>query len=518
MPAPSPRRLPLIVCDRTIDRHRRLQLVAADAVVQAAAGAAATDRTLRGLVLPYAAAGRTSAGRVRASAGRVHWATDLRRIKVFIGHDRARPVGYVTALRETAEGLTAELHIAATPDGDSALLEAREGTRDALSVELEDVELDDDGELIAAELAAVALVPLPAFSDARIAAERDDDQDDDDHQDQPPASAPPAPAASPRIAARAPAALTASRRRQQPGTLHGAVTAAISSYQRSDRSAASLTAALANITPVSTNWAAAAPYQWIDEIWRPVINKLNWVQAAGTGVLTNMTITGFKFVEPGPTIKPYAGNKAAIPTDATLSYAPITVPAQRHAVGADFDRIWLDLGDESVINQWIALVAQSYAKVLDDLVGASVIGDMTAAGYAPDVMAAIDKACQAVDDVGATPTWVAVAADLWTAYRATNSADAPWWLASSSSVNREDSNFGGQRVFRSAAVPASTVIAGDKRAVTQYTPRGNPFQVRAIDVVNGGIDVGVFGYSAELVNDSRGIQSVIVGTDPGAGA
>ena len=507
------RRLPLIVCDRTIERHRRLQLVAADAVVQAAAGTP-TDRTLRGLVLPYAADGRTSAGRVRASAGRVRWSPELRRIKVFVGHDRTRPVGYVTALAETTAGLTAELHIAATPDGDSALLEAREGTRDALSVELEDVELDDDGELVAAELAAVALVPLPAFSDARIAAELGDDDDQDDDDQAPPAPpTPPAPAGR-----RAPVRLTATRRRTGTMTMEAAVTAAISSYQRSDRSAASLTAALANITPVSTNWAAAAPYQWIDEIWRPVLNRLNWVQAAGSGVLTNMTITGFKFVEPGPTIKPYAGNKAPIPTDGTLGFAPITVPAQRHAVGADFDRIWLDLGDESVINTWISLVAQSYAKVLDDLIGASVLGDMTAAGYAPDVMAAIDLACQALDDVGAAVSWVAVAPDLWSAYRATTSADAPWWLASSSSVNQQDSSFGGQRIFRSPVVPAGTVIAGDKRAVTQYTPRGNPFQVRALDIANGGLDVGVFGYSAELVNDSRGLQSVTVGTDPGAGA
>ena len=76
------------------------------------------------------------------------WPADLRRVKVFTGHDRTRPVGYLTALTETGGGLTAEMHIAATPDGDAALLEAREGTRDALSVELEDVELDEDGELV----------------------------------------------------------------------------------------------------------------------------------------------------------------------------------------------------------------------------------------------------------------------------------------------------------------------------------------------------------------------------------
>jgi hypothetical protein len=69
-------------------------------------------------------------------------------------------------------------------------------------------------------------------------------------------------------------------------------------------------------------------------------------------------------------------------------------------------------------------------------------------------------------------------------------------------------------IFESAAVPAGTVIAGDRRAVTQYTPRGNPFTVRAIDLANGGIDAGVFGYSAEIVNDPLGIVSVTVTATP----
>ena len=514
MPALSPRRLPLIVCDRTIDRHRRLQLVASDAVVQAAAGA--TDRTLRGLVLPYGADGRTSAGRVTASAGRVHWATDLRRIKVFVGHDRTRPVGYVTALRETADGLTAEMHIAATPDGDSALLEAREGTRDALSVELEDVELDDDGDLVAAELAAIALVPLPAFSDARIAAERDDDEDDND---QPPASAPPAPAATRRSSSsRAPAQLTAGRRRQAGAlTLDQAAAQLSAAYVDGGRTAAALTAALANITPVSTGSAATAPPQWLGELWTPEYQQLDWAQAVSTGTLTSMTLTGWKRIPPGPVISPYAGNKAAIPTDGTLGFGPVTVQAHRHAVGADFDRIWLDFGDESVMNTWLRLVSQDYAKKLDAAIGALVLAEATVvATPAANVIAAVGVAAQTLKKVGAKVNWIAIASDLYADYLSITSAEAPWWLASSSSVDLSgaSASVNNLSIFESTEVPDGTVLAGDRRAVTQYTPRGNPFTVRAVDLANGGIDAGVFGYSAELVNDPLGIVSVPVATVP----
>jgi hypothetical protein len=511
------RRLPLIVCDAVIDRHRRLQLVAADAVVQAATGTpAATDRTLRGLVLPYAADGRTSAGRVRASAGRVHWAPELRRIKVFVGHDRTRPVGYVTALRETAEGLTAELHIAATPDGDAALLEAREGTRDALSVELEDVELDDDGELITAELAAVALVPLPAFSDARIAAERDDDQDDDD-QAPPARSAPPAGPADRRsssfTAARPPAG-----RRRQPGaiTLDAAAAQLSAAYVDGNRTAAALNAALANITPTSTTSAATNPVQWLGELWTPEYAALDWAQAVSSATLTGMRLTGWKRLPAGPKISPYAGDKAPIPTDGTLGFEPVNLLAHRHAVGADFDRIWLDFGDESVMNTWLRLVAQDYAKKLDAAIGALVIAEATDGGAAADVIAAVSLASQTLKLAGAKTNWIALATDLYAAYLGITSAEAPWWLAQSSAVDLSGTaaSVNNLNIFESPAVPAGTVVAGDRRAVTQYTPRGNPFTVRAVDLANGGIDAGVFGYSAEIVNDPLGVVSVTVTAVP----
>jgi hypothetical protein len=38
--------------------------------------------------------------------------------------------------------------------------------------------------------------------------------------------------------------------------------------------------------------------------------------------------------------------------------------------------------------------------------------------------------------------------------------------------------------------------------------------VRAVDLANGGIDAGVFGYSAEIVNDPLGVVSVTVTAVP----
>ena len=509
----------------TITRRRRLALVASDAVVTAAAANAPADaaRTIRGLVLPYGADGRTSAGQVRAAAGVVTWNADLRRIKVFAGHDRSRPVGYLTSLTETADGLVAEAHIAATPDGDAALLEAREGTRDALSVELEDVEMDDAGDLVAAELVAVALVPMPAFSDARIAAERDagpdpdpdpdpDAGDGDDNEGDTDVPATNTPAVR---AARAPAALHA-RRRPAALTLDAASAQLAAEFVTGGRTAAALNAALANITPVSTGSAATAPPQWLGEVWSPEYVRLDWANAISTATLTSMKLTGWKRIPPGPVISPYAGNKAPIPTDGTLGFGPVDVTAGRHAVGADFDRIWIDFGDETVISTWLRLVAQDYAKKLDAAIGALIVAEATDGGYSPDVISAVTVAAQKLKQAGASVNWIAIASDVYAQYLAITTADAPWWLAQSSSVDLsgQESNVNNLRIFESLALADGTIIAGDRRAATQYTPRGNPFTVRAVDLANGGIDAGVFGYSAELVNDPLGIVQVTVGTDP----
>jgi hypothetical protein len=522
MPAHTRPRVALIVCDRTIT-HRRLQLVATDAVVGAAAGAPATDRTLRGLALPYAADGRTSAGLVRASRGVVRWASDLRRIKVFSGHDRNHPVGYVTALTDTADGLTAELHIAATPDGDAALLEAREGTRDALSVELEDVELGDDGELISAELAAIALVPLPAFSDARIAAERDPGDEGDEGDEEtttttttttttPPG--PPAPAG--RRAARAPAGLTATRRRAQAMTLDDAAAQLAAAFVRGGRTASALNAALANITPTSTTSAATNPVQWLGELWTPTYLDLPWANAVSTGTLTDMRLTGFKRIPPDPQISPYAGDKAPIPTDGSLRFEPVNVLAKRMAVGADFDRIWYDFGDESMINTWLRLVTQDYAKKLDAAIGTAILAEATQAGPAADVIGGVRLASKTLKQAGASVSFIALASDLFADYLDIPTAEAPWWLAQSSGVDLAGTNasVNNLRIFESPTLPDGTLTAGDKRAATQYTPKGDPFTVRAVDLANGGIDVGVFGYHAELINDPLGIVTVTVTAVP----
>ena len=87
----------------------------------------------------------------------------------------AVPVGYALEADDNADALTMGFQVARTPDGDLSLLEAAEGVRDALSVELDNVTITD-GHVTAGELVAVALTAVPAFAAARLTATLTDEE------------------------------------------------------------------------------------------------------------------------------------------------------------------------------------------------------------------------------------------------------------------------------------------------------------------------------------------------------
>ena len=161
-------------------------------VASMAPAAEQTKRTVTGLVVPWNTPGRTSAGPVSVAEGAVKLPADLGRVKLLRDHsDTANfsPVGYATAAEVTDEGLKMSFRIAEGDDGDAALADVKNRVRDALSVELVDTKVTN-GTLKSGNLTAVALVPIPAFAEARVemltAAATDpvEDDEDDDELDQ----------------------------------------------------------------------------------------------------------------------------------------------------------------------------------------------------------------------------------------------------------------------------------------------------------------------------------------------
>lgn len=129
-------------------------------------------RTIKGLVVPFAKVGNTSAGPVRFEFG-AFGEIDASQIVLNMEHDRTRPLGRGIAGSEevTPAGVSMAFKIAPTSAGNDALVEASEGLRPAFSIEANVNEYSiEKGVMVvsSANLEAVAHVTNPAFKDAQI--------------------------------------------------------------------------------------------------------------------------------------------------------------------------------------------------------------------------------------------------------------------------------------------------------------------------------------------------------------
>lgn len=137
--------------------------------------ASPSARTISGRIVPFGPAGQTSQGRLTFGAGALRW-TDPRRVKLLLEHDQRQAVGFALELEERADGIYGTFSVPEHPLGDTALLEATHGLRDAFSV---GVQLDDAAATRlrrsqgapapgSGALREVSLVSVPAFDDARV--------------------------------------------------------------------------------------------------------------------------------------------------------------------------------------------------------------------------------------------------------------------------------------------------------------------------------------------------------------
>lgn len=477
------------------------------------------DRVIRGLALPYGEVGRTSAGPVIVQAGSVSVPADLRRVKLFREHGRTDPVGYATAAQESPAGLSMVFHAANTADGDRALVEASEGVRDALSVELDDVDIAPSGEILSATLTAVALTSVPAFSAARVVAEYTPD-DKTEVEDEPTPEPEPEPENEPDAGSGdeeeenvsddlnpvAPVAAT----RPRGMSLDAAMRHVVGVAGRSP-DANALNAALSDIVPGSdTSDGAFIRPQWVDELWTASANARPYYDSVSKATLTGMTVHGWKWGTK-PVVDAYAGNKTEIPSG-PVTFGPDSADAVRHAGGWDVDRVFVDLGDGGILTAILQAAALDYAAKQEAYVRTQLLAEATDAATAAGgtVMDGLVALAGALGAVGAAPSFVAVASDLWGEFVNLSTSSAPWWLTGSVDLASGTSSAGGTRFWNDPGLTPGHILGGDRRAATFYEPSGNPFRVQAVNIPNGGVDIGIFGYCAVLVNDPRAVVDVTV--------
>lgn len=125
------------------------------------------SRVLEYLLLPFGEEGRTSAGRVTASAGSVTIPDS--HVVANIEHDRARPVATSVSVEETPAGLVASFTVLPTSAGNDLLVEVEAGVRPGISVEIDNPVIRA-GKLLAGTLSGAGFVAQPAFPSALLVA------------------------------------------------------------------------------------------------------------------------------------------------------------------------------------------------------------------------------------------------------------------------------------------------------------------------------------------------------------
>jgi hypothetical protein len=228
-----------------------------------------------------------------------------------------------------------------------------------------------------------------------------------------------------------------------------------------------------------------------------------------------MTWQGWKWGT-RPEVDKYAGDKAEIPSN-PVTILPETGTAYRIAGGWDVDRIFLDLGSPDFITAMFEAATADYAKKSETFLAADIIaGASVPPGVPTSLVEALSIAAQALTAEGAAMTFVAMAADLWSAFLLLTEDEVPWWLRSQATINLAGSTttIAGTSIFVDLSLPAGTLVAGDRRAV-DFRDSG-PLRLQALNIPNGGVDIGLVGYQGTIINDARGVVAVTIPAIPGA--
>ncbi len=440
-------------------------------------------------------------------------------------HDDDAVIGRADALTDEGTALTGVFQVFRHEAGDRVLADAQAGRRTGISVSaaVHDYGTDPDGTVIARAwtIRHVSIVPEPAFGThiRHIAAAAANSREETDSMTTAPELQATAPAAAPPVdvAASAPVPTAPELQATAPAAVPAAPAARTAPrvdasrflpdlFARNAREGGSplnIMAALADITPGGNgagNGTAALPTQYLGELWSGNPYSRLVVPTVSTRPLTSLTYGGWAW-SPAPAVADYAGDKGAVPSNAAkMDYIEKT--AKRLAGAHDLDRVYRDLGSPEFWQSYFDAMTTSYKRQTDAYLVDQIESGATVIGTAADSLsAALLTGALAVYAAGGTPTHALVASDVALAASQTKAVDAP--------VGFDAFGIATPALVLHPSVNAGTVIVYDRNAVT-FLEMDPPVRVEAVNIPNGGIDAGVFGYCGVNVNAATAIQKLTV--------
>lgn len=498
--------------------------------------ASADSRVLRYLLLPFGETGRTSAGAITASADSVSYPEDVTGLIANMEHDSTRPVAKFVSIEKTDAGLVADLRVAATSAGNDLLVEAAEGLRTGISVEIESPVIRA-GALLAGDLTGAGFVTSPAFPSALLTAADTGDLDPspsgnaDSPSDTPAAEALSASEAtaddeptkeeeSPvENSLSAPADLlvaSAKNGANQNKDKDGSNTLSLSKFATlvaSHHKAGTehkLTAALEEIGIGSVYEDITQP-QFLGELWDGRSFTPRYAPLVSSAVLTGRKAIGWRFVET-PTVGDYAGFPNEVPTS-DVSTEPVEINAARLAGGWKLDREFIDFNETAFITSFFRHATDDYSRKLDvkvlNALSLAASANPVTGGSVPSGMSAgstkiVDGALALLaDDV--VPTFALIGADLYRGMLLTPKDQVFEYLTQA--LGLEAGSLQGFTIVPSAAL-TGRVIVGAREAATLFQLPGSPIRVSALDVAHAGTDEALYGYYALLMSN-KGLVEVV---------
>lgn len=530
------------------------------------------DRILTYLLLPFGEVGRTNLGKITATRGTVEIPANLAGVHLNIEHDGVRPVGKAVRIEETAKGIEASFLISKTSVGDDLLVEAEDGLRPGVSVELDNPVIRA-GRLIKALLTGAGAVTEPAFPSAMLIAADAGEMEGTDMDPieeavsgleeavvvlndavtpadveeavvivedalsvvtTPDPTLVPSPVLARRVrvaVAKANQALHAAK--VEPKTtapLHAAAaplglravrgntpakakakdvfTLMASAYKSGGER--KLLAVLADVVPGDI--LGIEQPQFVGELWsgRAFVRRI--IPLFTHAVLSSFEVKGWRWVTK-PVVAAWAGNKTAVPS-ALIETEPVTIAAARIAGAHDIDRKFRDFGDVGFFESYYKAMTESYAQVSDAAVLAAALAAAGAAVEGGVVPTGVSAGMAQIVD-GALAVLTDANALPTFAVVAPNvwrdillTRNDDTLTYLNASLGLEDGTIQSFKVIPHAGITAGHVLVGAGEAMTVHELGEVPIRVEAENITLGGIDAGVFGYHAENVHDADALALI----------
>lgn len=492
--------------------------------VQATPVVASASRTITGRVLPWEEFGRTSGGAIKFAPGGIRVPRSIDRVKLLAGHSPTGvPVGHATGWESKPDGLYMTFALGTSPEADATLVAAAEKTIDAFSVEATITERDGTT-ITNGVLTAVAMVPIPAYANARVetvVAELDaggeeapgdphrtedtdqttpdntedpdngDDTDADDDKDTDMGNL--TPGIIPGANAATPTATPVK------ANLRNMVDYLLAANAGEDVDLDAIHAELVDITDASTS--ESEPPVWVGELWSGVTYQRRIIPLMASASLTGRKATGYRWVTK-PGVDKWTGNKTEIPSFGA-SVEPVEMDATYWAGGNDIDRTIFDFKETDKLAAYWRFMVESYALKTDEDAAKFLIASATEIPGGADgiIDAALTASLQIDEDLHSPATFTIINPADYKSILAMVTMDKPLFMDTIPHLNPS-------KWVRSTFVPQGTMIVGAKSAATHYELPGSPIRVEAEHIAKGGRDRALFGYTANLLVKPEGLRKI----------